>query len=261
MKTLLKMLPTGEQTTPRERGTVLEPCPFCGSKGFLGAEATYSHNLKPGEMDYAIRCGSCDALGPWGATAYLAATQWNKREKPRSAHKGRPGIATITAVSCVLLAFLAPLRAMDLEDTVPAWLTLDYDESYLFLGPEPLQVDDWSAFPTVPPRSIGHRLWFYNSKTEPWMGDPTITKGEAKPAAQIVDDNPGVLDDPACRGLVVAQLKSQNQQLKDWIVEFNHTSITPDGLGGANAYHITSRVTGEVWEIVVALHSEQVKVK
>lgn len=232
MKTLLKMLPKGEQTTPRERGTVLEPCPFCGSKGFLGAEATYSHNLKPGEMDYAIRCGSCDALGPWGATAYLAATQWNKRENPRNAHKGRPSIAAITAASCVLLAFLAPLQA-----------------------------DDWSAFPMVPPRSIGHRLWFYNSKTEPWMGDPVITVQEAKRAAEIVDDNPGVLDDPACRGLVVAQLKAQNQQLKDWIVEYHHTSIMPDGLGGMNVYHATNRINGQIWEIIVALHSEQVKVK
>jgi hypothetical protein len=232
MKTLLKALPKGEQTTPRERGTVLEPCPFCGSKVFLGAEATYSHNLKPYEMDYAIRCGSCDALGPWGATAYIAATLWNKRETPRNAHKGRSGIATITAAGCLLLALLAPLQA-----------------------------DDWSAFPTVSPRSIGHRFWLYNSKTEPWMGDPVITQEQAKHAAQIVDDNPGVLDDPACRGLVVAQLKSQNQQLKDWMVEYHHTSILPDGLGGANVYHITSRVTGEVWEIIVALHSEQVKVK
>jgi hypothetical protein len=238
MKTLLKALPKGEQTTPRERGTVLEPCPFCGSKGFLGAEATYSHNLKPYEMDYAIRCGSCDALGPWGATAYIAATLWNKRETARNAHKGRSSVAAITAASCLLLAFLAPLQA-----------------------------DDRSAFPRADSYADGKTFWLYNSKIEPWLGDPIIGRDShgnyirQKRAAQIVDDNPGVIDDQACRGLVVAQLKSQNQQLKDWIVEYHHASIYADGMGGANVYHATSRVTGEVWEIIVALHSEQVKTK
>lgn len=80
-------------------------------------------------------------------------------------------------------------------------------------------------------------------------------------AATVIDDNPGVLDDPACRVLVVAQLKAQNQTVADWIIEYTRAAMMPDNLGGINFYHITNRKTGAIWEIAVALHSEQVKEK
>src|SRR6266481_5100604 len=168
MTKLLKMLPNSERENHDKHTnntTVLDPCPFCGAKGYLGAEATYSHNARAGEMDYAIRCGNCDALGPWGATAYIAASLWNKREQPRSAHRGKAGQFIATA-TIVLLALLVPLHAGD----------------------------DWSVFPLVPLNRDGtiKRFWLYNSTTE-----LRLAEARAHYAASIKGDNPGVLDDPA----------------------------------------------------------------
>jgi len=229
MKVLLKMLPNSERENHDKKpdnDAVLGPCPFCGAKGYLGAEATYSHNARAGEMDYAIRCGNCDALGPWGATAYIAATLWNKREEPRSAHRGKAGKFIATA-TIVLLALLVPMHAGD----------------------------DWSAFPLVPLNRDGtiRSFWLYNSTTELRQSE-----ARARYAASIKDDNPGVLDDPACRGLVIAQLKAVNGHPADWIITYDHAAYLPDGNGGMNIYHATNRTNGQVWEIIIALHSEQV---
>jgi hypothetical protein len=80
-------------------------------------------------------------------------------------------------------------------------------------------------------------------------------------SATVIDENPGLLDDPACRGLIVAQLKAQNQTVADWIIEYNRTVMLPDNQGGMNIYRITGRKNNQVWEIAVAFHSEQIKEK
>jgi len=112
--------------------------------------------------------------------------------------------------------------------------------------------EDWSAFPTTPPNVGNNRFWCYDSRYFSYQDSP-------KPAAQVIDSSPGVIDDPACRGLIVAQLKDVNSTVADWIIEYNRAFMLPDSNGGANVYHATNRKNGKIWEIIVAFHFEQVQ--
>ena len=52
----------------------LELCPFCGAAvgGAVAVEIT--SGAKP---DFAVRCGACDATGPWALTPKIATELWN----------------------------------------------------------------------------------------------------------------------------------------------------------------------------------------
>jgi Lar family restriction alleviation protein len=58
----------------------LKPCPFCGETANLSVV-----DLSPDSEKFAVVCGGCDAVGPYGKNLKAAiATNWNIRRRQKT---------------------------------------------------------------------------------------------------------------------------------------------------------------------------------
>ena len=71
------------------------------------------------------------------------------------------------------------------------------------------------------------------------------------------NDNPGYLDDPACRALITAQMEAQGVDLSEYEIKYDSSVVMPDGLGAVNVYHLVNK-NGTIWKVVIGVHSEKI---
>jgi hypothetical protein len=64
----------------------MENCPFCGGAVGAAVAVQITSGTKP---DFAVRCQNCDAQGPWGLSARIAAELWNFGFQASRAPAGR----------------------------------------------------------------------------------------------------------------------------------------------------------------------------
>jgi hypothetical protein len=73
--------------------------------------------------------------------------------------------------------------------------------------------------------------------------------------ADASEDNPGYIDDPTAKALVLAELADNDINVKD--VTIVYTGTTEGKSGGVNFYRVTNVKTGKVWRVAVAVSFEE----